>query len=155
MYSIGAATSDGNQWSKVGDNKPDFYLPGVDLSIPVESVHSIIKNESSDKWHKYSGSSLSCVLASWLAAMILYCALEVKSDQRLYINQHEGRKEAFESISESTHMRPSRWPRVSSLCGHREIKAVSPRNLERVPELVVDRCLSRNKPEIVLSQRKT
>ena len=115
VSSVGAATSDGERWAKVGDEDPDFFLPGVTLGIPAESMSGETKSMPPEKWQIYSGSSLSCALACGLAAMILLCASKVESDRFGYLKQRKGMHEAFDAID----VNKKRWLRVSGVFDNR------------------------------------
>ena len=100
IFCIGAETSSGSQWRKIdpNDKSAHFYLPGVDLGIPVHAREG--KDQPPGKWEKYSGSSLSCALAAGLAAMILHIAkvCEVSNEDWKKLKTREGMKAAFEKI---------------------------------------------------------
>ena len=144
IFSIGAATRDGHPWSRTGDEKPDFYLPGVELGIPTERADPGKKDRPPEKWHTYSGSSLSCALASGLAALILYCATIVdrEAKDREYLRGHKGMKEAFENINVSV----NRWLRVSTLFGETAIsEALRDNDKQKVLHKLVDKFLSQRR----------
>jgi hypothetical protein len=74
---VGAATPEGLPWSKIAsdDTTSDFYLPGVELGVPVDtSVSAKSKpGQPPERWRKHHGSSLACAIGAGLAAMILHC----------------------------------------------------------------------------------
>ncbi|KUI56352.1 Major intracellular serine protease [Cytospora mali] len=77
IFCIGAATQDGVCWSRIDpeDRSCNYFLPGVELGIQVESKTRKNPDDPPRQWRKHSGSSLSCALAAGLAAMILHCSL--------------------------------------------------------------------------------
>ena len=142
VFSIGAATRDGHPWSRTGDEKPDFYLHGVELGIPTARADPWKNDRPPEKWHTYSGSSLSCALASGLAALILYCTTiaDRKAKDIEYLREHKGMKEAFESINLSV----NRWLRVSTLFGETAItEALRENDKQNVLDKIVDKFLSK------------
>lgn len=110
LFVVGAAKDDGKRWKKISesDDSCDFFLPGVDLGIQVESMNRKKSLENPPPmWHKHSGSSLSCALASGLAAMILHCTLvsgkvvpDVRNDSKwAWLKTRNGMSEALRSIN--------------------------------------------------------
>lgn len=151
VFSIGAATRDGNPWSKTGDERPDFYFPGVELGIPTERVHHGRKDRPPEKWHTYSGSFLSCALASGLAALVLYCATIVPREAKdwAYLQTHEGMKTAFESMNVSE----NRWLPVGTLFGEASVlKALRNDDKKCVLDKIVDKFLRKRKLNATLAK---
>lgn len=144
IFSIGAATRDGQPWAKTGDEKPDFYFPGVELGIPTERADPGRRDRPPEKWPTHSGSSLSCALASGLAALILYCAKKVpcEAKDKKYPQKHEGMKEAFESINVSQ----NRWLHVGTIFDEASIReAVTDDVRKKILDVIVDKFLSKRR----------
>jgi hypothetical protein len=106
LFCIGAARDDGKRWGKIAliDDSCDFFLPGVDLGIQVESMNRKGVGNPPREWRKHSGSSLSCALAAGLAAMVLHCALVsgmVSRDDAkwAWLKTRGGMSEALRSIN--------------------------------------------------------
>jgi hypothetical protein len=72
IFCIGAANQDGNRWAQIDsrDTSCNYYFPGVELGIQVVSTAKKHLGEPPHEWHKHSGSSLACALATGLAAMV-------------------------------------------------------------------------------------
>jgi hypothetical protein len=134
IIDIGAATSDGSPWPKVGDGKPDFFLPGVDLGIPLKTEKRA-GSQPPQEYNTYSGSSLSCALAAGLAAMILYCARRVESNHAWYLKKNENMKSAFKRIKSSE----DGWVAVNQFFGHTVIKNAMGDDREKVLREIVKR----------------
>jgi len=135
IIDVGAATSDGNPSPKVGNGKPDFFLPGIELGIPVNTA-TRTSGQPPEKYKTYSGSSLSCALAAGLAAMILYCAGKVETNHVWYLKKNENMKKAFEKVKSSE----DGWVAVNKFFGHYAIKdASSPDKRKKLLKLIVGR----------------
>ncbi|KAI1458770.1 subtilisin-like protein [Annulohypoxylon moriforme] len=105
IFCIGAATQDGIRWGQIDndDKSCDYFLPGVELGIQVESTSRKNQDEPPKEWRKHSGSSLSCALAAGLAAMILHCSLvsgvvEIDSPKWKWLRSYQGMRKSFENI---------------------------------------------------------
>ncbi|KAL7821823.1 hypothetical protein V8C26DRAFT_391050 [Trichoderma gracile] len=105
VFCVGAATQDGVRWSQIdsSDDSCNYFLPGVELGIQVESTTRKFSHEPPQEWRKHSGSSLSCALAAGLAAMILHCSLvsgvaEFDTPSWRWLRSHDGMRMAFEKI---------------------------------------------------------
>ncbi|XXH01221.1 hypothetical protein Hte_007575 [Hypoxylon texense] len=105
VFCIGAATQDGIPWGRISaqDDSSDYILPGVELGIQVESTSRKNQDDPPREWRKHSGSSLSCALATGLAAMILHCSLvtgvaKIDSPKWNGLRSHEGMRKAFQNI---------------------------------------------------------
>ncbi|KAJ6262551.1 hypothetical protein Dda_3362 [Drechslerella dactyloides] len=118
VFCIGAATQDGTPWAKIDatNNSCDYFLPGVELGFQAETS-ARQPNEPPGIWKTYNGSSLSCALASGLAAMILHCTQvagqSAASPQYAKLKSHDGMKKAFNSIKVTRH----KWLPVRSVFG--------------------------------------
>ncbi|PVH73216.1 subtilisin-like protein, partial [Cadophora sp. DSE1049] len=146
IFTIGAATRDGNPAPRVGDGQPTFFLPGIELGIPLktEAKKTIVDNEPKlyqrtgeqppGTYQTFSGSSLSCALAAGLAAMILHCSRKVQNKQAWRLNNYEYMKMAFESIDMSEH----KWLAVGQRFGNSNIKTAKPSARRQVLNQVVD-----------------
>jgi len=147
---IGAATSDGNPWGKIGDSSANFYLPGVELGIPAETKDVQRKNLPPERWHKSSGSSLSCALASGLAAMILHCArlVAVGYKEWQYLKSAKGMKEALGRINASK----NGWLPVRTVFGGSFLmRAVSAKDQKEALRVLVERFLANMDPQAKLN----
>ncbi|KUI72493.1 Major intracellular serine protease [Cytospora mali] len=151
VFCIGAATQDGVCWSKIDpeDRSCDYFLPGVELGIQVESRSRKNPEEPPQQWRKHSGSSLSCALAAGLAAMILHCSLvsntvEFGSEKWKWLRSNDGMRQVFENIQ--VQRTNSRWlpvrrffaPAVKCLDGNDEekvqgVRTVMAKAFERCP----------------------
>ncbi|TFB02667.1 hypothetical protein CCMA1212_005148 [Trichoderma ghanense] len=105
VFCVGAATQNGVRWSQIDSNDTscNYFLPGVELGIQVESTTRKTPDEPPQEWRKHSGSSLSCALAAGLAAMILHCSLvsgvaEFDTPKWKWLRSHDGMRMAFEKI---------------------------------------------------------
>ena len=140
IFSIGAATRDGNPAPKVGDGKPDFFLPGVELGIPVQTkTNERLGERPPETYVTYSGSSLSCALAAGLAAMILHCVRKVDCRHAQSLMRYDGMKKAFESIDMSQH----RWLAVDSFFRHQLITQASGTERQRILTTITKSFFSR------------
>lgn len=122
VFCIGAATQDGNRWREIDptDTSCDYFLPGVELGIQVETNKSSSKknvDEPPSSWRTYSGSSLSCALAAGLAAMILYCTqvsgVSATDPKWKWLKSDGGMRNALDSI----HVTPNKWLPVRRMFG--------------------------------------
>lgn len=105
VFCIGAATPDGIRWGQIDaqDTSCDYFLPGIELGIQVESTSRKNQHEPPQEWLKHSGSSLSCALAAGLAAMILHCSLVsgvavFDSPKWKWLRSYEGMSKSFKTI---------------------------------------------------------
>ena len=103
LFCIGAAENAGQRWKKISPNDKtcDYFLPGVRLGIESESRQGYHKgSKPPEQWKDYSGSSLSCALASGLAAMILHCSqiCELSDAVWDWLKSYNGMKAALQSI---------------------------------------------------------
>lgn len=122
VFCIGAATQDGTRWEKIdgSDASCDYFLPGVELGFPVENGSSGARRvgEPPTVWETYNGSSLSCALATGLAAMILHCAQvsgkNATESEYTWLKSHGGMRHAFNSI----HVTKNKWLPVRRVFGH-------------------------------------
>lgn len=129
LFVVGAAKENGKRWDKIADTDDscDFFLPGVDLGIQIESTNRKKSLENPPpEWRKHSGSSLSCALASGLAAMILHCTqvsgevtADVKNDAKwAWLKTWTGMNEALRSINvDRRDSKKGQWLGVRRLFG--------------------------------------
>ncbi len=89
----------------------------LDVGIKAETKHASRKNRPPEKWKKYSGSSLSCVLAAGLAAQIIYCARLVGHEKRDSLKTYDGMNAALRSIN----ITPQKWLPVRTVFGNPEL----------------------------------
>ena len=148
IFSVGAASKDGHPWPRTGDEHADYYLPGVELGIPVENIDGKIKGQPPEKWHIYNGSSLSCALATGLAALVFWCTQQVRPGKRYYLQQAIGMKAAFKNIGVSDRG----WLHVNTLFGNSSVgKALGGQAKIDIVRYIVDRILS----DMNYDQKKT
>jgi Subtilase family len=98
VFDIGAAERYGGKADSVASGKPNFLLPGTNLNFPVKSdTRNVGRAPITEE--SYTGSSLSCALASGLAAMVLYCARKVKHERAESLRNHEAMKRALNNLT--------------------------------------------------------
>ncbi|KAK3942694.1 hypothetical protein QBC46DRAFT_352034 [Diplogelasinospora grovesii] len=153
IFCIGAATKEGHCWSRKiagADTSCDqsFFLPGEHLGVPPHRGEppKNKKHHPDDvpaRWDTYSGSSLSCALATGLAAMILHCTqlgkARASSHDWHWLRTHEGMKRAMENIG----ITATRWLPVRKFFGNENLAkpfGVDAKK-EQLKRLVVDKLL--------------
>ncbi|KAI0440206.1 subtilisin-like protein [Xylaria telfairii] len=96
IFAIAAGTNEGRLSPQAGDGEPDLVLPGVELAIPM----GLNKQGTgvARKYNYHTGSSLSCALATGLAAMLLYCTRQARPEHADSLKQYKNMKEVFESL---------------------------------------------------------
>jgi hypothetical protein len=146
VFCVGAATSGGNHWERIDpeDKSVNFFLPGVDLGIPVHTRNNDRKDQPPNKWEKYSGSSVSCALAAGLAAMILHVAKisGVTDEEYDWLKKREGVRAAFEKIYKTN----DNWLPVRMLFGIRSLREGNDDDKKKaLKEGVMDRILAARK----------
>ncbi|KAL6787896.1 hypothetical protein J3E68DRAFT_445126 [Trichoderma sp. SZMC 28012] len=102
---VGAATQSGVRWNQIdaNDKTCNFFLPGVELGIQVDTKQRRNPDGPPREWRTHSGSSLSCALAAGLAAMILHCSLVTgvatfDSPKWGWLRSYDGMCSAFERM---------------------------------------------------------